>query len=417
MNIKKHIYKIKKYFHFLSSPYRKLKSLKNKNEKNQKLFRDIKNISIVLLCNFLFIIVWVNRAKFYPDNIMLYIKSVFNPGICNCKFPYNTDGNTISAENFQLCENNIVALGNTSFNIMSKNGKILKSEKHSFSNPCLKSSGLREIIYDRGGTNFKIESSSDTIFEGSADKNIISCDISENGVFAVAKQSISHLAEMIVYNKNGKEKYKYCFSDYYISDITLNSFGTESAACGIRSNNGNINSNVYIINFNSETPKHQFLLEDNMVMKVEYLSNGNIVAIGDKYTAFLNTNSNTTIKFDYENKLLKFYSIYPQDSLCLCLSSSVNETGEDEIIALDNYGKELCKIKTTESFSGISKHKNRIIGITKDKIMSYNSYGNYEGYLDFPNNAKKIILASHSNAFTLENGTINKVKIKNLKRD
>lgn len=414
MNIKKHLYKIKKYFKILFLPYRKLK---NQSEKSKKLFKDIRNISIVLLCNFLFIFVWVNRVKFYPENITLYIKNIFNNGIYQSGFPCRTDGNTIAAENFQFSENNISALGNTSFDIISKNGKVLKSEKHSFSNPCLKISGLRGIVYDRGGTDFKIESSSDTLFQGSADKNIISCAISENGVFAVAQQSTSHLAEMNVYNKSGKEKYKYCFSDYYITDITLNSFGTEGVACGIGSNNGNINSNIYVINFNSETPKNQFLLEDNMVTKVEYLYNGNILAIGDKYAAILNTNSNSINKFDYENKLLKFYNIDKQDGVSLCLSSSVNETGEDEIIVLDSYGKETCKIKTTESFSSISKHKNRIIGITKDKIISYNSYGNYEGYTEFYNNSKKIILTSHSTAYTLENGAINKVKIRNLKRD
>ncbi len=414
MSIKKHLYNIKKCFGFLFLPYRKLK---NKNEKYKKLFKDIKNISIILLCNFLFIFVWVNRVKFYPENITLYIKNLLNRGIYISGFPCKTDGNTISAENFQFSENNISALGNTSFDIISKNGKVLKSEKHSFSNPCLKINGLRGIIYDRGGTDFKIESFSDTLFQNSTDKSIISCAVSENGVFAIAKQSISHLAEMNVYNRNGKEKYKYCFSDYYISDIILNSFGTEGAACGIGCNNGDINSSVYIINFNSETPKNQFLLENNMVMKVEYMSNGNVLAIGDKYAAFLDPNSNSINKFEYENKLLKFYNIDKQDGICLCLSSSVNETGEDEIIVLDSYGKETCKIKTTESFSSISKHKNRIIGITKDKIISYNSYGNYEGYIEFYNNAKKIILTSHSTAYTLENGTINKVKIRNLKRN
>lgn len=417
MKIKKYLYKFKKYFKNLYIPYLKLKNFKNKNEKNKKLFNDIKNISIVLLCNFLFIFFWVNRVKFYPENIVISIKNVFNSGIYNSGFPYKTDGNTITAENFQFSEYSISALGNTSFDIISQNGRVLKSEKHSLSNPCLKVSGLREIIYDRGGTNFKIESASDTLFQGSTDKNIISCAIAENGVFAIAKQSTSHLAEMNVYNKNGKEKYKYCFSDYYISDIALNLFGTEGVACGIGSDNGNICANVYVLNFSSETPKHQFMLDDNTVTKVEYMSDGNILAIGDKYIAFLNVNSGSINKFPYGNKLLKFYEINKQEGICCCLSSSVNETGEDEIIMLNTYGKELFKIKTSESFSGISKHKNRVIGITKDKIISYNSGGNYEGYMDFYNNAKKIILVSHSNAYVLENGSIDKIKIRNLKRN
>ena len=413
MNIKKYLYRVKNFFHFFSLPYKKIK---NKNEKNKKLLKDIKNISIVLLCNFLFMVIWTNRATFYPDNIILSIKNILNPGISNFDFPYKTDKNIVSAENFQFFEKNIAILGNTNFSIISQNGKLLQSEKHGFSSPGMKISGLRSIMYDRGGTNFKIESSSGNLFQGSTNENIISCSISENGVFAIAKQSTSHLAEMNVYNKNGNEKYKYCFSDYYISDIALNSFGTEGVACGIGTDNGNIKSNIYVLNFNSETPKHQFLLSDNTVTKVTYMSDGNILAIGDKYIAFLNVNSKSINKFTYGNKLLKFYDLNKQDGICLCLSSSVNDNGEDEIIMLNTSGKELFKIKTSESFSSISKYKNRVVGITKDKIISYNSFGHCEGYLEFYNNAKKILLDSHSNLYILENGSINKIKIKNLKR-
>lgn len=417
MKTKKHSHRVKKYFSFLITPYKKLKLLENKNEKNKALFKDIKNVIIVLLCNFLFIVGWVNRSKFYPENVTIFIKNVFNVGMYDSAFPYKINENMASAENFQFFEKNISLLGNTNFDIITKNGKILKSEKHSFSSPCLKTRGLRAIIYDRGGKNYKIESTSDTLFEGTSNKNIISCALSEIGTFAVAEQSSSHLSEMGVYNKNGKEKYKYYFSDYYLSDIALNSFGTEGAACGITGSNGSINSNIYVLNFNSETPKKQFLLTDNMITKVEYLQNGNILAIGDKYMAFLHVNSGTVNKFEYGNKFLKFYDINREQGVCCCLSSSVNETSNDEIIMLDTTGKELFKTKTSENFSGISKYKNRVIGITKNKIISYNFQGKYEGYMDFYNNAKKVLLTSHSNAYVLENGNINKIKIKNLKKD
>ncbi len=417
MKTKKHTHKSKKYFSFLVTPYKKLKLLESKSEKNKALFKDIKNVMIVLLCNFLFIFCWVHRSKFYPENITIFIKNILNTGIYNSSFPHKINENTATAENFQFFEKNISLLGNTSFEIINKNGKVLKSEKHSFSNPCLKIRGLRAIIYDRGGKNFKIESTSDTLFEGTSNKNIISCALSEIGTFALAEQSSSHLAEMGVYSKGGKEKYRYYFSDYYISDIALNSFGTEGAACGIAGAEGNINSNIYVLNFNSETPRKQFLLTDNMITKIEYMQNGNILAIGDKYLAFLHVNSGIVERLPYENKLLKFYDINKDEGVCCCLSSSVNETNDDEIIMLDATGKELFRTKTSESFSGISKHKNRVIGITKSKVISYNFQGKYEGYIDFYNNSKKILLSSRSNAYVLENKGINKIKIKNLKRN
>jgi hypothetical protein len=151
-----------------------------------------------------------------------------------------------------------------------------------------------------------------------------------------------------------------------------------------------------------------------MVTRIEYLTGGNILAIGDKYTSFINVKSKTVTNFSYGKKLLKFYDFNKDSGICCCLSSSVNETDDDEIVNIDTFGKEIFRIQTAESFNGLSHNDNRTLALTKNKIISYGVSGNPEGYVKTANHSKKIIIAPHSYAYVLSCNTINKLKINSL---
>lgn len=418
MKLKKiNISKIKKHSHKIKLPLSNIRNFINRNEVSKKTFNDIKNIVLMLFSVFLFLIIWVNRVKLYPENVLIWLKDKACSTMASGEgFPCEIEGEKISVENFKMSNNNIIALSDNSLSIINCFGKVVRKEKHNFSNPCLKSGDMRNIIYDRGGKNFKIESLSQNLYSGKCEKNIIACAVSDSGTFAIVHQSASHLAETRIYNKKGKEKYSFSFSENYISDITLNSIGTEAAVCGMAAENGNISSSVYILDFNSSEPKFQFELKDNALTRVEYLSDGNVLAIGDKYMSFINLKSKNITNYSYGNKILKFCDFNKNEGICCCFSSSINESGNDEIIMVGITGKEVFKIQTTETLSGISHRGSKTAVITPHKIILYNFSGKAEGFVRTKNHAKKIILLPHSHACLLGAGKADKVKLSHLEK-
>lgn len=409
--------RIKKYSNKINLPLSKIRNFINRSEFSKKTFNDIKNIILVLFLVFLFLIIWVNRVKLYPENTLIWLKDKIYSTIASGEgFPCEIEGEKISAENFKISNNNIIALSDNSLNIINCFGNVVRKEKHNFSNPCLKSGDVRNIIYDRGGKNFRIESLSQNLYSGKCEKNIIACAVSDSGTFAIVHQSASHLAETRIYNKKGKEKYSFSFSENYISDITLNSAGTEAAVCGIAAENGNISSSLYILDFNSSEPKLQFDLKDNTVTRLEYLSGENILALGDKYMSFINLKSKNITNYSYENKILKFYDFNKNEGICCCFSSSINESGNDEIVMIGITGEEIFKIQTSETLSGISHRGSKTAAITPHKIILYNFSGKTEGFIRTKNHAKKIILLPHSHACLLGAGKADKVKLSHLEK-
>lgn len=389
---------------------------KIRKKENKKIFKDIKKIIIILICSFLFIVIWANKVKLSPNNILLwaegFIKSASASGT---KFPSTIDGNSVNTENLNLFGNKLFAVSDVSFSIFNKYGKEIRSEKHNMQNPILKTRGLRAILFDVGNKKYRIESASKNLHSSSTDKNIVSCDIADDGSYAIVTESQNYLSELTAYNRQNTEKYKYYFSEHYICDISLNSAGNKCVACGISSENGIINSNIYILNFKSEKPENTFKIEDNIVNTVKHFSNGNILAIGDKCLSVINSRLGTIKNYFYDDKMLKFYSFSDEYGLCCCFTPSNDKNNDDQIIIIDTFGKDVTNISTKQNFKSISHSKNRIVALARDKILVYSLEGHFEGYMESKNIFRKIILASDSKIYRLQEKTIDKIKIQNLK--
>lgn len=387
----------------------------NSNPKLKTTLSELKRIALILISVFFILTLWANRVNLYPENILLWAENSIKSLSVKNHFPVQIQGEKIATENLQLNNGYIVALSDSYFNVLSKKGKIIQSEKHNFSNPNIKSAGLRHIIFDRGGKNFKISSNTRTLHTSETEQNILTASIANDGTYAIVAQSPRYLAELYVYGINNALKFKIPFSEYYITNVEINSSSSEIALSGISAYNGDIISNVYIVDNASKTVKSQFELPDNMVTDIKYFANGNIVAIGDKYSAFINPKTKSVIKKDYENKILKFYDFDRAGTFCMCISSSANESSKDTIIKLDEQAEEILKIQTDQSFNDIILKGEKIIGITKNKIFSYNMWGSCEGYIDAHKFYRKILPSKSGKIYALSSCEVSQIKLSGFK--
>lgn len=387
----------------------------NKSPKRQIIYKDIKNIFLILLSTFLLLVVWSNRVNFLPDNIHMYIGDNLLSFSLSSKFPIQIQGEKIQTENLQVNNSYVLALSDNNFEIFSKKGKKLLSEKHNFSNPNLQVSNSKYIIFDRGGKTFKITGNRKTFYSGATDQNIMAATISDIGSYAIATQSLRYLFEIQVFDKKNALRFSVPISEYYITNLALDSPGTTLAASGISSNNGDIISNIYVIDVASKKIKSQFMFPDNLITDIKFFSNGNFVAIGDKYSTFINPKTKSVVKHPYENNVLKFYDFNKSEAICFCLSQSINEPSENILIKLDASGNEIQTITADYDFNDIIMKGNKIIGLTKNKIISYNMWGNFEGYISSENYYQKILPASRRYIYAINSNKISKIKLTGFK--
>lgn len=388
----------------------------NESPKRQIIYKDIKNIFLILLSTFLLLVVWSNRVNFSPDNIYTYIGDNVLSFSISSKFPIQIQGEKIQTENLQVNNSYILALSDNNFEIFSKKGKKLLSEKHNFSNPNLQISNSKHIIFDRGGKTFKVTGNRKTFYSGVTDQKIMTATISDMGLYAIATQSLRYLSEIQVFDKKNTLRFSIPISEYYITNLAMDSPGSTLAASGISSDNGDIISNIYVIDMASGKIKSQFVLPDNMITDIKFFSNGNFVAIGDKYSTFINPKTKSVVKKFYENNILKFYDFNKSGTICFCLSQSINETSKNILMKLDASGNEVQTISADYDFDDIIVKGNKIIGLTKDKIISYSMWGNFEGYINLGNCYRKILPASRGYVYAINSSKISKIKLSGFKQ-
>lgn len=382
---------------------------------SKRILSDIKKLSLILLCIFSFLTLWVNRIKFHPDNVIIWTTAKMYSFKKSKKFPININGEKVMPNNFQMQSGYLFELSDTSLNVITKNGNTIYSEKHGFSKPVLKSGNVRSIIYDCGGNEYKITSAYKTLHAKETENKIISACVSDVGNYALVTESQRYLSELQVFNKNNILKYKYYLNQSYTTDVSLNSEGNLAAVSGVSASNGYINSHIDIFDFTSAEPKYHFEIQNGIVSSVKHLPDGYIAVIADKSISFINTKKGTISTIDYDNKILKFYDIDNYNGVCCCLSPSTNEAHNDEIMIFSTKGKQLLNKSTSENLLSIAFKGSKIIALTENKVLQYNTAGTLQKFAITDHIYKKALIEKHGYVYLMSAYQINKSKLNSQK--
>ncbi len=374
----------------------------NKNE-NQK-FTSTKSfkIGLIVVLAVLFVVIGLNIQNLSPSNIVNWVQGSILGMNHGSGFPCEIVGSKVDANNFAIFDNDISYTSDTSFVALNKSAAEDVNRQHSFSNPIYKSTNNYALIYNLGTKSFQLEKKSKTVLKANLDNNIICGSVSQNGKCAFITGSNDYLSEMVVLSsKNGevKEEYKYYFSEYYITNVAISSDGKSGVACGIYSDAGVLKSAVYIFNFNSETPKEIIEYNDNMIIDLQYGSNGKAVAIFDKSASIINTSKKTHVDYSYENKSLLCYEI--QDGIISLALSETSTGGSGKVVVLDLSGNQRAMIDTDVKVLSVSSYGNKIAILSDSQVYEYTSGGSKRNSFKVSGDSKKIKLAKNNKLYIL----------------
>lgn len=375
-----------------------------------KIPKKFVRVFIILLLSFFSVMVFVNREKFSPDYIGTFLvdslaEFSFGPG-----FPQKINGCKVNCENFKVIDKDVVLLSDLSLTTLNSSASEMLQKQHSYQNPILKTCDTRAIIYDLGGKSLEITSKSKTLHNSSTDYNIISAAISNYGTFAIVTEAKGFLAQLTVLSKDSRNVYyRYNFANHYITDVAIRKDGWSSAVCGATANDGSVVSSVYVFDYNREEPLAKIDYNDNMFIRLEYLSNGNVVAIGDKLVSVINPSRGTHEDYSYNNKNIVGFDVNKKDGVLLALSLSEDGTNTDMVIIGQN-GKLEKSFHTEHSVKAVSFNHHKLAALSYGKVYVYNFVGHLLKSFDVGIDTKNIRLFSGKELYTLGLTDVNKIR-------
>ena len=364
----------------------------------------------ILILIFLSVALFVNREKFSPDYVGTFLEDLFAEVQHGNGYPYKISGSKVNNENFKIIDKDLFLLSDTTLSVTNTSAKEMHKSQHCYQNPMLKVSSTRAVVYDLGGKNLEITSRSKTLHTAAMNNNIISAAVSNYETFAAVTEAKGFLGQLSVFAKNGRDVYyKYNFADHYITDVAISENGKSVAVCGSTAKDGSIISTVYVFDYKSEEPKVKLNYDDNMFICVEYLSNGNVVAVGDRLISVINAKNGSKEDYFYDNKNLIGFDINKKEGILLALSLS-EDGNNTNMVVINKNGKVDKSFHTEHSVKAVSFNHGKLAALAYGEVYVYNFSGKKINSFNVGNDVKNIRLFSSKDIYVLGITEVRKIR-------
>ncbi len=251
------------------------------NKKQVRLMLKILLAVVIVLIGLLW---FVNRDRLTPERIGEWMNSTFATMGNGSGYPASIDGTKAYA--MEPMGNEIAVLTDTAFQVFNSTAKEVVKEQHGFSHPAMRVTDNRALLFDRGGTSYRITGKSGSLHEEQTETAILCAAISKSGSYAVATRSQDgYLAELKVYNDQYEEIFQWS-SSQQIVEIAVSPDGKSAAAILLNTKDGALTSTIALINFSTGSVATKEVSE-TLLTAVSYCG-GRIVAVGDDRCVSLN---------------------------------------------------------------------------------------------------------------------------------
>lgn len=309
----------------------------------------------------------VLRETVSRENFMASISDFFQSFGKGEGYPLTVPGSkTVQAIS---TDNGVAVLTQTQFFVYNKTGKELQSDVHGFSNPLMKRSGNKIIVYDRGGNGVKVYSKTKLLFSKTYENTVYGVEISKKYI-AVTTSSRTHSAEVMVYTTAYREVMKWYCAEGRVTSICFDDSSSSMYASVVDANGGDYLSTVYKINASKKTEEKSVPRQGILALSLKSID-GKIAVIGEDRVEFLNHELSLVGNYSYGDMAMVSYSDKMEDHIVLALSHSENDRG-GTIVMLDGEGKTLAKIDVVEEIESLDGYKNNIVYISGKKLHIYN---------------------------------------------
>lgn len=229
-----------------------------------------------------------------------------SPELAKGEFPLRIEGGM----GYQLLsmDSALALLDDSKIHIYSEDGKLMNEAQHTYANPILRVSPSKALVYDVGGTMFRVESRYKTIYEKTADDVIYLAEISDKDYTAVVTRSDKYLSQLRIFNDKGDNIFSYFSYDGRITNIAFNKDSSGGVISILTADEGQLRSTFVCFDFKKKDPIWTSNSIPTLAMRIRINSNGTISVIGDTLYALFDANGKMLDSYEYDNTVVDYAS-------------------------------------------------------------------------------------------------------------
>ena len=258
----------------------------NGTKQKKSIKRRITLIIIAIIIVLIAVFLGINHRHLAPMKFSEWISDSFIRMGTGEGYPYSVNSNSV--RDIASFNKDSAVLTDTSLIILNPSSKEVTNRQLAYSNPVMKTSSDRILIYDIGGNGFSIHNRSSLLFEGTTQYAISVCAIGDYGNFAIATKNEVYSGTVTFYSYKFKEAFKWNSGNSYIIALALSPDGDYGAAVTLNAQSGNAYSTVYIFNFETEEVL-SYKYDDTVISNIAFGKDNRLTLIGDNGITVINT--------------------------------------------------------------------------------------------------------------------------------
>lgn len=247
-----------------------------------------------------------------------------------------TDGNfpiyVIGGTDYQVGEagGRLLLLSDSYLHIYEMDGALLAARQHTYGSAILQTKGDYALIYESGGTHFRLDTVAKTRLEKSVNDPIFFGRVSENGLIALVTGADTCACRLLIFNAKGQQIYERSCVEKMV-DFAFHADEAGCYAVSIRAENGSLESVVHSYSFSQKEDLWESKPLDMLAISVYNTIEGNAFILGDTQSCYLDENGEVESSYLYPDAIVR--GVCDGGTAALLLEN--NEKRTQSIVILD----------------------------------------------------------------------------------
>lgn len=284
-------------------------------------------------------------------------------------------------------------LGEDDLSVWSANGAKLRTVQHGYSRPAIAAGSRRFCLYNRSGTEVRVESRLKNLETLKFDNPVMLCSVSQNGSVAVVTRSTRYAAELKIYDPTLRFIFGWSPTEAEGTPIRV-AFGPDNrhlAVGCIRAQDGSIGTGIYWLNTRRDKVQADVWVPGSMLREAQWLDDHKLLAVFEDHAALYNPKGEEEASYSFEGSgLLRMHSC--GRNTVLLLSDSVG--GQNcRLVVLDQNLQVLGQAAVQPDAFDVVCTRTEAYSLSQDSVVCYDLTGQEEWRDEFHQPPKAILSA------------------------
>ena len=290
-----------------------------------------------------------------PTGLGEWLKTAFTSGEDAAGYPVSF--NDSAAVSMYYDGGRLYVLGESEIRCFDKNGGLLYSRLLGFSNAAMRTSAMRTLTFDRGGTQYRIDSVADEIAVKSVDNKLIDADIADNGYYALGTLAENEAGTVTVFNRRNEEIYKFHSADKQLLHVVISPDGKSIGVCSVGIENSQAVCTVSLYSIKSEEAVKVEQFAGQTVYAMHFANNSTLCGVTNE--GWFALSKNDTKKVSFESKSPMKYQFLNTGNTLISLAGASN-SAENNIMIITPNGETAAGFTVDSTVDSISADNGKI---------------------------------------------------------